>query len=375
MFTNTRLFKVSAEAWTPASSWHQGCLLPRCPGSQSMAWEDKTPSGSLVHSWPRKPCRPPPSSVHGGVEPSGTADPLSGRRGFQPPFPAAGLGLALFLGLPRLRPGRTHSLFWTQTPEHGGDGSPQRCQARSGGAGAVPGRPRCTPPGDSRPLPPPCVSLGAPPQQSVARSGPSAGTGLVCPSWPLHPGDLMRSCPWGLLTPPTSSSLRVSPLRTPSPCLTRWAPGLPGSGQLVVSRGPGGQLKEPRDMGGLRPRGCAQSGRGRGGGLVQGHIVRGARPGQTQARPPSLLFPLPRDCLQGIRPPQQRCLPLGRGQPPGWARPGGHVGPGSTAEQDPWGAARTSRDEGRAKAPKEDTCQERRPSRNTTGGQIAAPAA
>lgn len=89
MFTNTRLFKVSAEAWTPASSWHQGCLLPRCPWEPEQGLEDKTPSGSLVHSWPRGgPCAHPHPRSTVGVEPSGTADPPSGRRAFQPPFPA-----------------------------------------------------------------------------------------------------------------------------------------------------------------------------------------------------------------------------------------------------------------------------------------------
>lgn len=69
MFTNTRLPKVSAEAWTPASSWHQGCLLPRSQvplgararlGGRDAIWE---PCAQLA-AWGAL-C-PPPSSVHGG---------------------------------------------------------------------------------------------------------------------------------------------------------------------------------------------------------------------------------------------------------------------------------------------------------------------
>ena len=90
-FMNTRLFKVSAEAWTPTSSWHQvhrggwlqGCLLPRSqvpPAEQGL--EHETPSGSLVYSWPRGggPCaHPPHPQFMLGVEPPGTADPPAGR--------------------------------------------------------------------------------------------------------------------------------------------------------------------------------------------------------------------------------------------------------------------------------------------------------
>lgn len=150
---NTRLFKVSAEAWTPTSSWHQvhrgswlqGCLLPRSqvpPAEQGL--EHKTPSGSHVYSWPRGgPCAHPPIlgpcwgwSPQGQLTPLRGADP-SGLLSLQGSGPGPLPGPAL-----PPRPGRTHSLFLTQTPEHRGGGS--LGDARQGaGAGSSLGRPHC----------------------------------------------------------------------------------------------------------------------------------------------------------------------------------------------------------------------------------------
>lgn len=78
MFTNTRLFKVSAEAWTPASSCTR---LPaaKVPWEPEQGLEDKTPSGSLVHSWPRGALRPTPIlGPRVGVEPQGQRTPSFG---------------------------------------------------------------------------------------------------------------------------------------------------------------------------------------------------------------------------------------------------------------------------------------------------------
>ena len=156
------------------------CQGHRCP-QQSKAWSTRRRLGALCiagHVGGGPAPTPPILSSCWGWSPQGQLTPLQGAE------PSGLLSLQGSGPGPALPPcpGRTHSIFLTQTPEHGGGGS--LGDARQGAGGGEQSRSAALlapPPGQDARSPPPRLSRGTLQtlQQSVARSGPSAGTGLV----------------------------------------------------------------------------------------------------------------------------------------------------------------------------------------------------
>lgn len=130
-----------------------GCLLPRSqvPREPEQGLEDETPSGSLVHRWPRGgPCAHPILGPRWGWSPQGQRTPLRDASSLPTSLCLQGPGPC---PLPRPAPpppprADPLALLLTKTPQARRRWEPRRHQARrgkagrSGGAGSSLGQPR-----------------------------------------------------------------------------------------------------------------------------------------------------------------------------------------------------------------------------------------
>lgn len=191
------------------------CQGHRCP-QQSKAWSTRRRLGALCiagHVGGGPAPTPPILSSCWGWSPQGQLTPLQGAE------PSGLLSLQGSGPGPALPPcpGRTHSIFLTQTPEHGGGGS--LGDARQGAGGGEQSRSAALlapPPGQDARSPPPRLPRGSRPCSSQwLAQGPALGQGLS-----VHPGLCTQVTPRGPARgassrPPRQAPQSEPPLRMP----------------------------------------------------------------------------------------------------------------------------------------------------------------